>query len=1011
LFYSPILLSVPCLILPSQSCCVENHILCQTMMSRSTTPLQEHSSLSGGAIIAEDSLIEDRPTVPTEHPGLETPLSTDQFDNRRNSSDGAATPILASRDLEEQYYESRKAPTRAIYEDLSTAVSSIRSGSARGRYRSDSQQPSIGHEGEGDIPMQNLQPLQRQEDDPAFKNMPIQSLGSRLSQSMSLELNTVIFPARNSLTQQKHREPNWNPIKRTWAALSSFTRGDVTINPRASQLPRDDSDPLEPVKQSDSRPISGYLQNEENNSSVPHSQCDSNSGNWSKYRKRGVQSSLQEGSTIDNIVRQYKGSDAGSNGGVDISLRSRPTPSFNPNLSHVSDSSFFSDSYVEDPARLPHGSQRRAQHLLEEPASHPKQYDPPQLCNSGFPRSEGRNDLASANSYSDELEFTSSELGQTNRNSSTFRMRRNRSSTTLVLNEPRNAPHNSPARPPLEQVIQELRHRSDFTTMSTNSNSTVQQYSKSPRRTYHTQQAQAQLERHVSEISIDEETRRLAVPVLFYDRKAIDPDWSTNSNGLRVPINKHVSRGASKRQGHGPSRETDIYAEDDPEDWETIMTEPAIHQTAYHSGYVGGTSGSSIGEMSDDGVFRAQQEANAFSSAERIIQHPGKIHYHGDYRQITLKETKIPVMIPQYGAHRVNGYAADSIRTRPPHPYYSTPSPLGNSHKNPFSSHPPEVILPRSRKPTGIPKLNQGRSLFPVSSKGTSVATDDSEAFPRAQIPQPELARTNMLRQLSHAPSDTECTFSTQSSVFVGNERKHPRISWDYITTFVKPSLNHGFNHAGSRNTPRSPMPSSSEYQVSPMQADGFTEVSLYAGRNSDAEGRSTTAASRTQSGKDSRDDFAYRPPLAPPRRKSWRALYTKSQLGRLELAGEVAGMRRGARQSHFERATERCSPFEGLRQHNAQETRADAAHEVARMRCEKISTAFLGLCNIFPPLLILFATGNLDAIMFWWSKGEFNRFRSRQKRWAWYLVCAWFTLLIIALVAVFVVRIRKMAA
>jgi len=74
--------------------------------------------------------------------------------------------------------------------------------------------------------------------------------------------------------------------------------------------------------------------------------------------------------------------------------------------------------------------------------------------------------------------------------------------------------------------------------------------------------------------------------------------------------------------------------------------------------------------------------------------------------------------------------------------------------------------------------------------------------------------------------------------------------------------------------------------------------------------------------------------------------------------------MSRGARQSHSDtdRTTERHTYFEGLRHQYIHETRAEAAREVKRIRCEKLSIAFLGVCNIFPPLPILFATENLDA-------------------------------------------------
>lgn len=46
---------------------------------------------------------------------------------------------------------------------------------------------------------------------------------------------------------------------------------------------------------------------------------------------------------------------------------------------------------------------------------------------------------------------------------------------------------------------------------------------------------------------------------------------------------------------------------------------------------------------------------------------------------------------------------------------------------------------------------------------------------------------------------------------------------------------------AGSRSTPRDGLPNSSDYLVSPAHADGFTEVSLYAGRKLESYSTKTT--------------------------------------------------------------------------------------------------------------------------------------------------------------------------
>jgi hypothetical protein len=973
------------------------------MTSQYVSPLSEHNSLSGDSAAAE---VGEQLIVPTETPGLETQQFTNPFDNGRDNSDGAATPSPVSGDPREHRQESKRAPTCAIFDDLTTAVSSIRSGSARGRYRSDSHQASDVADEDTAIPLQDLQPIRHQGDGLAALDLPIPSQAARLSQLNWVEFDNVTFSARDELpppiTQPHRPEKSWNPLRRTLAVFSSsFTGGGSSEVP--SRLPRNSSDPIEPIKRRTSGRFSGIFQNGENALFATPSRHGNNGGNWSMSGKRGAESSLQEGSTIDNIVRQYKGSDVESNVGVGNDSRGRTTTSFNPHLSQLSDDSFFSDSDEEEIPRSHPGIHQRTQHLTKGHVSQPPRYNIPRLPNNGLTRSDARNDLASEDSCSNSLNLTSREVSGKNTNNP-FRIRRNRNSTRFALDEGSSSSENGQARQPLEHDIMQLRHRSDYSTYSTDSLQTNLQDTLSAGPSRHTQGAQLQLERNLSEVvSVDEETRRLAEPVLFYNQASIDPNWNMNddNNGLRVPIRKPTRHGNSKRHDLGASRDADSNLEGDQDDWETVVTEPADHEAVYRRGFGGRTIGqteSSIVDNSENGTFSTRQEVSGFSSTDRIVQHPGEIHYHGDYRQLDLKNTKVPVMAPKYGAHRINGYAADSMRIRQPYPYYMSPSPLATTHRNPFNSQPPEVMSPKVRQPTGMPKPHRGKNHFPPSSKASSVMTDSSEAFPRARILQPKPARTTESKARTNVRAEVGSLFSTQSSLFVGHDGQNQRSSWDHITTFANGGSVPGYNHDGSRTNPYNGLPDSSEYQMSRTQADGFTEVSLHGGRNPNFEDRPTNKTSRRHSGKDPRNYFAYRSPLAPPQRDSCRALYTKSQLGRIDFAGETAGMSRAARHSQFDLGFERRTAFGGLRQRQTYDLK-DASR-----RRRKISNVCLGLCNLFPPLLILYATGNLDVIIFWWSKAEFARFKARQKRWAWYLVGVWASILIVILVIFLIV-------
>ncbi|KAH6669331.1 hypothetical protein B0J14DRAFT_117026 [Halenospora varia] len=173
--------------------------------------------------------------------------------------------------------------------------------------------------------------------------------------------------------------------------------------------------------------------------------------------------------------------------------------------------------------------------------------------------------------------------------------------------------------------------------------------------------------------------------------------------------------------------------EDDVNDWETVGDSLAGKGPV--TVFLGGDvrqAGSSIADHSEDGTMSTHvPEIDSFSSTERIAQHPGNIQYCGDYRQRNLKKTRIPVFLPVFREHKVNGYLADSTRIRQLHnPFQTTPQPLGVMHAHPFQVTPPEV-MPIARGPQRRRGLE---NLFPLPAKEETNSNGNDATDQRAPV-------------------------------------------------------------------------------------------------------------------------------------------------------------------------------------------------------------------------------------------------------------------------------------
>lgn len=275
-----------------------------------------------------------------------------------------------------------------------------------------------------------------------------------------------------------------------------------------------------------------------------------------------------------------------------------------------------------------------------------------------------------------------------------------------------------PQRNPLErEVSKALRRASGLSFYSNGSvSSSVFQYADYPRNRS-ASQAVALIRRMNNEDtppsgsgSVDGETSLVAAQAqAFYDEGAIPQHWVTTRahNVVRVPISHGGGLPDSPPQsppepnvvpfGYRNGSPNDV---EEDNDWETVG-ESAFgfeKNNKEARGLFGGTinlAGSSLANTSDDGTASMHiPEVDDFSSTDRIAQHPGNIDYSGNYSRRNLKKTHIPIMLPKYTEHKVNGFLADSTRIlpRPCLFRYRPQPPLPYSHKNPFRSSPPEAL-------------------------------------------------------------------------------------------------------------------------------------------------------------------------------------------------------------------------------------------------------------------------------------------------------------------------------
>ncbi|KAM3067591.1 hypothetical protein ACMFMF_009589 [Clarireedia jacksonii] len=578
--------------------------------------------------------------------------------------------------------------------------------------------------------------------------------------------------------------------------------------------------------------------------------------------------------------------------------------------------------------------------------------------------------------------------------------------------------------------------------------------------------------------SLNSDQREFAAQAqAFYDRGAIPQNWITaqHQNVVRIPISHSGQlpdsppESPQSHQNEEDKEEIITNEQDDLNDWETVGESAAgammqsRQNTPSMMGGLVNRAGSSIADISDDGTESTDApHIDEYRSSDRIAQHPGNIQYYGEYRQRDLKKTHIPVFLPVFREHKINGYLADSNRFRPPQNFYNyNPQPLGRAHINPFKAPPPEVMKHAQKPSSRGRKIN----LFPPSLH----TSEESADFTR---PNQNLRKSPKVSKVDgQLRFDwTEKLDGLEPQVTTVNEDRPDSVvselpsSWKYalelgekdddstqdlpLTTPTTQNTKDGeFNDApvtgGLRNQFHQPLvkgppgafyrdlrstskhePKGSLCQANrPAKApirnnstkgyptNTLRPLTLLASTNCPSTSNAPSILSQTQGPEHNKEigtsTFVYRSPLAPPKRPSWQDLYSTDQLKGMQDAAKLDGFfeSQPAIGNHIRGNTKGNTwkhLFESPKLSPWSRDPSNVMFEARRKRT--ISITVLILCNFFPPLLFLYASGYMDGLMMWWTEGDFATFALRQKNYAWLSLACWGLATFVGLVAFLVV-------
>jgi hypothetical protein len=568
----------------------------------------------------------------------------------------------------------------------------------------------------------------------------------------------------------------------------------------------------------------------------------------------------------------------------------------------------------------------------------------------------------------------------------------------------------------------------------------------------------------------------------FYDQAAIPQTWKGfgNFNRVRIPIhakgNSELSLRASQSRSGSTTSDaqevvTDSGMDGDVNDWETVG-ESGIMSRNTTNPYttMGGNiyqAGSSIVDISDDGSSsHVHFEHNDFASTDRIAQHPARIDYSFDYRQRTIKDGSVPVLLPAYKQLTVNGFPANSYRgpvptvSSPPNAFnHQSAEELARRHANPFNSSPPEVMTADGtdfKNPR--PVQGQGTRSIPFQESvknqaGLAIEDPDSD-FPAWMDdfgdPGPAIrgqchiddhgnnVYENMdsyvgdysddVHRLAGSSLADESNSSRESLCQYGNSVEvvpEPYVRPCGRNDFYPAPLNvqkvnrapfiqgpPGSFYSGVRARPEprgskiSPaVTSRGESGSNPYPTNQMRPLSLLTVHRPETP---MTADGNREGDVRSSGEFIYRSPLAPIKSKSWRNLYSVTQLLSFrEAANTSDGAVPNIQPDQVVQpvAMETIRPESSWKRLIGSPRLLPWARENSSVNSDlagrktKMSVFILLICCLFPPTLVLFSMGYMDNLMIWMTKGEISSFGKPQKKAARRLALSFFLLAIVGIV------------
>lgn len=532
-------------------------------------------------------------------------------------------------------------------------------------------------------------------------------------------------------------------------------------------------------------------------------------------------------------------------------------------------------------------------------------------------------------------------------------------------------------------------------------------------------------------------------PYTFYDEGVVPSDWvhGPEHSVVRIPIS-HAS------PPHSPALKPKAYlvlpesahhtaTDDGNNDWETVGTRTSlfgsVHDQSPSFGMIGGTvgrAGSSIADISDEGLSNNTFEVDDLRSTNRIAQHPAQSGYLVDYRQRSLKDTRAPVFAPRYRIHNVNGFLANSSRLQP-QPSESSqnqlPS-LGKNHTNPFIRTPPQFLDIQTPPSSGSSAkvVKHGTGFKPsLQTLNTEIGEDD---YTRELVPPSAFQHLSEQDRKKKAMEWMERFDEHKLTLPIHNNEPQTPCPQDASrpTSFYKAMQSAVTNVSGFFSSDGNGTPKDTKLRPLKLsarkQTDGIVDTTSSVATPSRTGNKGhkhrlrdltlvqklypptpqtlSTLASQTPGS----EYFVYRSPLAPPKQKRWKDLYSPSQLFGFREAAKADALDLNGHADKTSSVTDttpavtsRKHLFERptLRAWNRDEaTTTDLTHQ--KRNC---SIVVLCICTLFPPLLLVYIFGGLNGIISWWTGGLYTSYAKSQKRLALIFSVAWGVAVFIGLV------------